>query len=253
MKSVTGWVTLGLSLAPMSLWAGTYNFYFNNTEQGDNSTATPSLVIRDGKDLKEGKQVEEAKGASAQGTLPSEGNTSAAPSVTPGVQSQKDSKELDRFFGGDRKPYFRFMGGAAGADFYRRTPRGVFDSDPDSDLPFWKQTHEVRSRKLGFSASASYFPTSRLGFSLLIGDLIGTEMEFAPLGSRDVFFQPALLGGIGIGGMGLPSFGPIAYVGASIQLNFVRSVGLTMAIRKDLPVSEDLRIMHATAGLAFQL
>src|SRR4051812_45021949 len=31
------------------VWAGTYNFYFNNSEQGNNSTANPSVTVNDGK------------------------------------------------------------------------------------------------------------------------------------------------------------------------------------------------------------
>jgi hypothetical protein len=40
-------VMISLALAH-SGFAGTYNFYFNNTEQGDNSTATPHVNIKEG-------------------------------------------------------------------------------------------------------------------------------------------------------------------------------------------------------------
>ena len=35
-------------VAIASTFAGTYNFYFNNTEQGDNSTANPAVDVGTG-------------------------------------------------------------------------------------------------------------------------------------------------------------------------------------------------------------
>ena len=42
-------VVFGLTGVAYVSWGATYNLYFNNTEQGNNSTATPNLTVTDGK------------------------------------------------------------------------------------------------------------------------------------------------------------------------------------------------------------
>jgi hypothetical protein len=63
-------ILAGLALAFFGLayvaWGATYNFYFNNTEQGDNSTATPAVTItEDGKVVKKPGDGTDPKALSA--------------------------------------------------------------------------------------------------------------------------------------------------------------------------------------------
>ena len=70
-------------------WGATYNFYFNNTEQGPNSTATPHLTVSqsaDGKiEKKEGGQTltpmgEKPADAAAAGAAPAANQSGASAS-----------------------------------------------------------------------------------------------------------------------------------------------------------------------------
>ncbi len=51
---LTGLASLAMAALASLAMGATYNFYFNNTEQGDNSTANPSLSVVDGKGAKSG-------------------------------------------------------------------------------------------------------------------------------------------------------------------------------------------------------
>jgi hypothetical protein len=87
-----GWLFLfTLFASEVAAYAATYNFYFNNTEQGDNSTATPNVVVNDGK--KEGGKSLEPKNpaldpaASSQATSAAAAVPGPAPSSASGQQS----------------------------------------------------------------------------------------------------------------------------------------------------------------------
>lgn len=55
-------IAAALAVSEWAAHAATYNFYFNNTEQGDNSTATPNMTVTDdGKVFKTGMPVDTAK------------------------------------------------------------------------------------------------------------------------------------------------------------------------------------------------
>ena len=58
-------------------FAATYNFYFNNTEQGDNSTATPNVTVQ-----------QDDKGGPAKVTKTG-GDPMPAASATPAVMEQR--------------------------------------------------------------------------------------------------------------------------------------------------------------------
>lgn len=72
-----------LVLASLAAWgclaqAATYNFYFNNTEQGDNSTATPTVTMSGDKSK---PSAERTPGAPALAGVPAPAPASAAPTV----------------------------------------------------------------------------------------------------------------------------------------------------------------------------
>ena len=62
--------------------AATYNFYFNNTEQGDHSTATPSVTVTDGKmEKKPGAEPSPAPAAVAAQETPPPAVAAPAPAA----------------------------------------------------------------------------------------------------------------------------------------------------------------------------
>lgn len=71
-------IALGLGAIEICASAATYNFYFNNTEQGDNSTATPTVTLN-GDKLK--TTAEKTAGTSAPASVPAPASASSAPAV----------------------------------------------------------------------------------------------------------------------------------------------------------------------------
>jgi hypothetical protein len=112
-----------------TIWAATYHFYFNNTEQGDQSTATPSLTVHDG-------NPPEATPSPTPSVAPIEGqklaNSETPPSPVPtGTPSQESpivtslmaakSVLLTERSPRDRKSYFGF-GVGAGLNWFVVSP-----------------------------------------------------------------------------------------------------------------------------------
>jgi uncharacterized iron-regulated membrane protein len=77
-------------------WAATYNFYFNNTEQGNNSTATPTVTVTDGKAQKsDGTDKKQAETATtpAQPAATAPASDSAASSNTSSASLKSIAEE----------------------------------------------------------------------------------------------------------------------------------------------------------------
>lgn len=222
------------------LHAATYNFYFNNTEQGNNSTATPSLTVQDGKMV-----------PTTSASPTPDASASPAPAAPQAAPAPQASQEVGFYSQPRRKKHhFRFIGGAAYTDISYKKPGDVFNSNPRDPRPFWEQTTLVSSRRANFSVSGSWFFSEHTGLSVVLGDVIGTEFEFAPLGVSE-FFQPAIMAGLGTGGAVSTSVFP--YVGARAQLNLGKNFGISFAVRKDIPTDEDLKVASFEAGLVFRL
>src|SRR5688572_26493888 len=77
--------TLNLSLAGIGVgwvaWGANYNFYFNNTEQGPNSTATPTLSVVDGKSNGTATSIPVA--APSPGPAPADNSVAASAGTAP--------------------------------------------------------------------------------------------------------------------------------------------------------------------------
>ncbi len=79
-------VVIGVTALTWAAWSATYNFYFNNTEQGNNSTASPTLQVNDGKPTGTGAGNHSLLPlAAASPVPPPEPVPSAAPSAAPVV------------------------------------------------------------------------------------------------------------------------------------------------------------------------
>jgi hypothetical protein len=90
MKTRLGFAVVSLAaLGVSAAWAGTYNFYFNNTEQGAGSTAAPTVTVSD--EAKPAKAPAEAPSApaavpaSAPAEAPALGPPGAIPPPPPGL------------------------------------------------------------------------------------------------------------------------------------------------------------------------
>ena len=127
--------------------AATYNFYFNNTEQGDNSTATPSVTVRDdGKVFKNGVPVENAKKDATPGTAKDEASAPVGSSSY--VSTAVVPKE-------NKDPHWRFSLGVSAFKDY-----GSDASYPSSNDP-------------QLSASFSFFFNRYIGLTLFGSKLPG--------------------------------------------------------------------------------
>lgn len=171
-------------LGLVSVWtvtAATYNFYFNNTEQGDNSTATPSLAVEhqaDGTDVvkKNGDVVNEEAKETSPAELP------ASASAAEGTHDQTPARP------------FR-LSLAGGVEFY----------DDSAVLGPWGQGYYYNGSgdALYYQLSLAYMPLSYLGFQGFVAAgrkwSAGVELELDPVkltlfGHEDVFELGLLAG-----------------------------------------------------------
>ena len=81
-------VVLGLLHGLAEAHAATYNFYFNNAEQGANSTANPSVTVQAG---------EPSKVASEPGALPAKEPEVEEPSEPPAVETVAATSSCQSF------------------------------------------------------------------------------------------------------------------------------------------------------------
>lgn len=165
------WFSLVILMAMQSARAGTYNFYFNNTEQGDNSSATPSVVVKDG------------MGASASPVASPSPVISPEPSPVPSptVNSSESVATMDDSTFSKR---LRLIGGIeAFSETYSSTHR-VPNPDRDS---FWNPTYRDETvtghrTAITYHLAAHYFPIDVLGVGAFLGYLSGIEASLVTFG-----------------------------------------------------------------------
>lgn len=248
--------------------AATYNFFFNNTEQGPNSTATPSVTVQDGKLVKNPGAAGdgEAPAGDATGAAPSPGgeeNPPAAPAPAP--ESVSEVAALERTFP-DAK--WKISLGGASPSY-----------GSSSDAQYW-QTSE-RTTKL--QASLTYYIIPELGASLLAGRLTGLELEVAPLRTRTgwgklqlAFTAGALRDQTGFRTSAWGTLVPVSsmqqsmgsyfraqsspthevkpinfYAGAQLGLNVVRDLALTFAYRTSPVARYGRKLSTSTLALNY--
>jgi hypothetical protein len=192
--------------------AATYNFYFNNTEQGPNSTAAPNVTIQDGKMVKPG-----GTGASQEPlpAVPANGTSVAAP---PSVEEDASEARWKLSLGTIHTTYVDKVDPSGGSYSY--------------------------SRPIG---SITYYVTRELGISLLLGHLLGSELEVNPFGVRREgrrlqfgFTAGVLKDTVGYEGPNDDWYTGFSYgetkptklfLGAQAGINLVRNVALNVAYR----------------------
>lgn len=248
-------VSLVCLAAPKDAHSATYNFYFNNTEQGDNSTATPNVTINDGKAPKKQEQKPEVKSEDLPEQYPADEPAVVSPEATP-VPSRPTSTaaarlESRRSFERDH-PHWRFIGGAfaAHSEGNETIERSVFDDDWD---PFNSSYSERRSRSGGgVLLTGTYFFTPIIGATVFLGSAAGTEFELTPLHLLNDTIELGAMVGVTAINYDLIDKAS-AHVGARLGLNFGRNWGISVAGRMTPYPNEDFQFQMIEAGLTFRI
>jgi hypothetical protein len=216
-------ITLFASLGA-SEWAAraaTYNFYFNNTEQGDNSTATPTVTVSDGKAEK--RLTPQPASAAPVATPVAPPEPVAAPvAAFPGASSTAVIPEGPGFLGSDRTAHFRLTAGVG----------EVFEAD-SAIGPFFD---------LGLFANRYVGVNFYVGVSQLQWDywwqrsstVIGGELELTPLHLGTGAHPDLLELGVLLGASNLypaEDNWVAPHLGGRLSVNFGNYAALTAVVR----------------------
>lgn len=115
--------------------AATYNFIFNNTEQGDNSTATPKVTVQDGK------------------LVPNQSPEAAINNIGVQIEEPQKSKKYPIYFG---------VGG--GANFYQGNLGRLYSTATALDMRLGMQLDPIFDLKLGTVLSKTNYNAFNTGY-----------------------------------------------------------------------------------------
>jgi hypothetical protein len=229
-----------------SAQAGTYNFYFNNTEQGDNSTATPNVTVKDGKEQATEKESESPRQATVE--------VNPAPALPTETSAQVEEQTQHPGLG--NRVSLRVLSGAALANWNAHTtvvrPWDPFDSTttfPESR----EEVYESERNRISPSLSGYIDFNSNFGVGMFLSKIAGIEAEMralkSPLGSLELGF----LAGLAVGPKDLTAAAP--EIGARLTLFTRGNWGLALTARTDVPIDEKdhLNFQMFEAGLVFRL
>ncbi len=215
-------------------YGATYNFYFNNTEQGPNSTASPSLTVTDGKATSTG-----ADKTNVPTPAPASETLAPAPSPTATTTTSAQVSALAPEADGPRKRKWRIA---------------ALGHAQDRDNAF-----DMSYSKLGSGVSVGFFPIRELGLSLTAGAtrieknpeaFALAELDFIPIHIALGSWENAIEGGV-IGGFNtirrVNGNAGSLHAGARVGINFSESFGLTASYR----LNAGLRM--AEAGIVIRI
>lgn len=187
--------------------AATYNFYFNNTEQGANSIASPSTLVKEGQ-----QNSTHATKADPLTTDPSApGSTANAPSTSASMESGADSSPGSSLAGAPKRADWRVYGGVAWVDYDEFAP----------DL----------RKGGGWIVGAAYNFLPFLGFSAQWGRTSAVGMEFHPFTQRKGDGQLNVFCSVGIMRTKDNSRALSTYAGAGVGYGFLRGLGMIAQAR----------------------
>lgn len=262
-------IAVGLSLGLLGLAWGvrgaTYNFYFNNTEQGANSTATPTVRVSTDEKSKSG-----GKSLPAPETQPVSASASGPPSM-PGTVTAKAESTTER--GSRDSRHFRV---SAGGVILRQDVLVGYDRRyGEESLEYYLIDDSHGANRLGGKVAFSFLPVRSVaitlhstflqeappnleGYQSTFQDtfILGLDLEFLPLRfslgrSEDLIeFGPALGASTFLASnMGFPAIGRFATLnfGARLNVNLGERWGITSAYRANSFYK------MAEAGIAIQL
>lgn len=248
---------------PAQTYASVYNFYFNNTEQGPNSTASPAISVTDGKVTKTlGPEADTTTGASA----PASATVAASPVIgtTESHFTPRPESKLDPDF-----RHWRFEAAA----MYMPESQALVTVD-------WTAHKYVNGNTgSGMVLGVAYFPIPHIGLGLHGGlyrnsssaselkAFGGADVEVVPwrfsfLGIQDGI-EPALL----FGGSTIPQDSTnvangvitdspnsdqvvVPVAGARLTMKLKKWLGITAAARIDL---DRFSYMTTEAGVTIHL
>jgi len=221
------------ALATLESQAGTYNFYFNNAEQGDNSTANPSVIVKDGD-----QEKDKTKTPSDEDVELNDSAEDVAP-----VSSSRRRAKMAR-----SRPVLRL-----GVGYYRARAT-VMEQGNEKPLDQWEPgsfftESPTEKTYAGVTLSASVFFNRFVGAGLFLGALYGGEMEVQPFGTFGRTVEFGILAGITSVGVPLIGADTAFHTGANLGINFDRTWGMTL-VAKVSPFSDgDLSFLQGGAGL----
>ncbi len=240
--SFLGWISLAS--------AGTYNFYINNTEQGDNSTTTPTVTVKDGKgetsEVPKSDAKDEAKAPASAGPGPN-----AYPAAEPANAPVTAGGSLAHAVVRRTRNPFRVSGGVGTTNIHTRTARDPFTSDPNSSKPFWEQYDESNGTQSAYEISGEFFPHPIFGMGIVFGKLSGVEAILSPFGLSEGVIQPELVLGYlgtktGFDGEADP------FVGARLNIVVHENVALLATLRKSIEANDNLKYTQFLAGASIR-
>ena len=220
----------GLAIFATALRAATYNTFFNNVEQGANSTANPTLNVSDAKAKPIATSSEPAavESESAPKTL--------IPTTTAQVQAPA----------------------AVPSEFSRHRLRFGLLANSSANL----DSYSGNERQIGGSLSATYFVIDDLGLSAFGGmnsntrGFFGGELEVVPIhvgifGLRNLL-EVGLLFGTSNLGTNIGTWGSL-HGGARLSLALGERFGLSGTVRTNLSERNRFQYVLAEAGLTVRL
>ena len=235
---------------PTPSWGASYNFYFNNTEQGDNGTASPSVIVKDGKLIK-GEEGDEdsdlndmedseniSEDAEEYNALERDANLddddykivkdySTTPPPPVGTQTETVKKQ-------SRKTYLRLLAETYvfKARYNVTRDKNIFDSTWEfgGDNTY---TYPTSYHNAGFSLTGTLFFNQYIGASLFLGSFSGLELEASPWGV-DNDLSLGFMAGVGTFGSGFADgerSEALPYLGARLGMSFSKNWALTASVK----------------------
>jgi hypothetical protein len=218
--------------------AATFQYIFNNVEQGEGGVANPTISVNGEKVKKNGVPVT---------TSPAPEPESPVPTMT--AQGEEPSPSLE--------PPFRIRISASGAR--------VTQSQGGSWAETGRDLRSLKDQGSGDAASLAFtvFPSRDIGLTgfwlspeATGRGVFGAELEYTPvrvevLGKADFLDVAALVGANTFGRDILNEAGTL-HAGARVSVNFHPQLGITGAVRSNFTGRHDYRFTQAEVGLAYR-
>lgn len=240
-------------LAAWNAEAATYNFYFNNAEQGDNSTAAPSVVVHD---KGEGQapvvqkvpdpQPSAVPSGQAAGITPepaSPSPTSSNESVVPAYLPQP-SDLMSKI----NRRWFRLQGGysAVGTVQPKNDSYTTYSYSSDYGYSTYSSSGSSHGRG-GYELSATLLPSKYVGLTAFYGPVLGLEVEMIPIHSWEGKVEMGFMLGVSqVNSEG----GAVGHGGARLSWNTNYPWGVTLAARL-APTSSNNGYLALEGGLTY--
>ena len=223
----------------------TYNIYFNNAEQGNNSTATPTVIVRDKSDEKPPeKSTEKPK----ENTAPSV----ELPAASPERQRIESTARIPVSEQVHEKHYFRFIGGVSSlnTETQTTTQRSAFEGGFET---FGSSTSSEKKSTSGLHVDASYFFNRWIGLTAFVGQVYGFEGEVVPVHIGYDRVEFALM--TGISNELVQAHAPLVHFGLRASGYFSSHWGLSVAARAGVTslATNPFTYAMAEAGVTYRL